>query len=107
MTDLLYFTSQLSYWTKKILNLCSFCSDYTERIPSNHRRRIKTEEKAKVVASVWGKEFIQFLAVLAFFHQDDFKKGEFNFFLHIILVQFSPFLLIILVQNIVASTTRK
>ena len=30
-----------------------------------HRRRIKTEEKAKVVAPVWGEEFIQFLAVLA------------------------------------------
>ena len=31
----------------------------------NHRRRIKTEEMAKVVASVWGKDFIQFLATLA------------------------------------------
>ena len=30
-----------------------------------HRRRIKTEEKAKIVASVWGAEFIQFLAALA------------------------------------------
>ena len=30
-----------------------------------HRIRIKTEEKAKVVASVWGEEFIQFLAALA------------------------------------------
>ena len=30
-----------------------------------HRRRIKTEEKAKVVASVWGEEFIQFPAALA------------------------------------------
>ena len=30
-----------------------------------HRRRIKTEEKANVVTSVWGKEFIQFLAALA------------------------------------------
>ena len=34
-----------------------------------HRRRIKTEEKANVVASVWGggrgEEFIQFLAALA------------------------------------------
>ena len=29
-----------------------------------HRKRIKTEAKAKVVASVWGKEFIQFLAAL-------------------------------------------
>ena len=25
-----------------------------------HRRRINTEAKAKVVASVWGEEFIQF-----------------------------------------------
>ena len=30
-----------------------------------HRRRIKTEEKAKVVASVWGEEFIKFPAALA------------------------------------------
>ena len=30
-----------------------------------HRKRIKTEEKAKVVAAVGGTEFIQFLATLA------------------------------------------
>ena len=30
-----------------------------------HRRRIKSEEKAKVVASVWKEEFIQFLAAIA------------------------------------------
>ena len=30
-----------------------------------HRKRIKTEEKAKVVAAVWGEECIQFLAALA------------------------------------------
>ena len=30
-----------------------------------HRRRINTKEKAKVVASVWGTEFIPFLATLA------------------------------------------
>ena len=30
-----------------------------------NRRRMKTEEKAKVVAAVWGTEMIQFLAVLA------------------------------------------
>ena len=29
-------------------------------------RRIKTEEKEKVVASVWGEELIKFLAALAF-----------------------------------------
>ena len=34
-----------------------------------HRRRINTEEKAQVVAAVWGTELlIQFLAVLAILH---------------------------------------
>ena len=37
---------------------------YPQRLPF-HRRRIKSEEKAKVVRSVWGTEFIQFLAGLA------------------------------------------
>ena len=34
--------------------------------PSSYtrRRRIKTEEKAKVVAAAWGKDLIQFLAAL-------------------------------------------
>ena len=36
--------------------------------------RIKTEEKAKVVAAVCGTELIQFLAVLDIFHQDDFEE---------------------------------
>ena len=31
-------------------------------LPLSHRRRIYTEEKAKVVATVWGTEHIQFLA---------------------------------------------
>ena len=39
-----------------------------------HRIRIKTEEKTKVVATVWGTEFIQFIATLAIFLQDDLKK---------------------------------
>ena len=39
-----------------------------------HIRRVKTEEKAKVVAAVWGTEFIQFLAALAVFHQDYFEE---------------------------------
>ena len=29
---------------------------------AEHRRRTKTEEKAKVVAAAWGTEWIQFLA---------------------------------------------
>ena len=38
-----------------------------------HRRRINTEEKAKVVTVVWGTESIQFLAVLVILHEDDFE----------------------------------
>ena len=34
----------------------------------NHRKRINTEERAMVVAAVWGTAFIQFLAVLAILH---------------------------------------
>ena len=30
-----------------------------------HRRRMETEGKAKVVASVWGAKFVKFLAELA------------------------------------------
>ena len=41
-----------------------------------HRRRIKTEEKAKVLAAAWGEgaELIKFLAKLAILHQDDLKN---------------------------------
>ena len=41
-----------------------------------HRRRIYTEEKAKVVSAVWGTDFIHFLAVLAVLYQDDMKKKD-------------------------------
>ena len=34
-------------------------------VTGHHRRRIKTEEKAKVVASIWGEELMHFLAALA------------------------------------------
>ena len=40
-------------------------SPITEVLGLLHRRRIKTEEKAKVVAAVCGEEFIKFLAALA------------------------------------------
>ena len=39
-----------------------------------HRRKIKTKEKAKVVATVRGTEFIKFLTVLAILHKDDFEE---------------------------------
>ena len=41
----------------------------------HHRRKIKTEEKAKVVAADYGAKLIQFLAALAILHQDDLKNG--------------------------------
>ena len=37
-------------------------------------RRIYTEEKAKVVSTVWGTELIHSLAALAILHEDDMKK---------------------------------
>ena len=40
-----------------------------------HRRRKKTEEKAKVIAAFWGTELNKFLAALTIWHQDDLKKG--------------------------------
>ena len=35
-----------------------------------------TEEKVKVIAAVWGAEFIQFHAALVFFAQDDFEQQD-------------------------------
>ena len=51
----------------------STCIDLINDFRWDHRRRIKTEEKAKVVATAWG--MIQFLATLAVFPKDDLKKG--------------------------------
>ena len=45
-----------------------FCTYSATLLYVHHRRRIKTEEKAKVVASVLGEEFIQLLAALAVLH---------------------------------------
>ena len=38
------------------------------------RRRIYTEEKAKVAAASWGIELLQFLAPLTILLQNDFKN---------------------------------
>ena len=71
-----------------------------------HRRRIKTAEKAKVVAAA----LIQFLAALAILHLNDLKKGmkssyysdrsgAIHSILHIVLVQFILFLKSSMVQS--------
>ena len=41
---------------------------------SSHRRRIEREAKAKVVASVWGADFVQFPAALADLPRSIWKK---------------------------------
>ena len=50
---------------------------YTHFVPdskgSAHRRRIKTEEKAKIVASVWWEECMQFVAAQAVLPETIFK----------------------------------
>ena len=38
------------------------------------QKKKQIDEKAKVVAAVWGTEFIQFYAALQILHQDDLKK---------------------------------
>ena len=40
----------------------------------DHRRRMEREAKAKVVASVWGADFVQFLAALAILPRLILKK---------------------------------
>ena len=40
----------------------------------NHRRRIKTEKKEKVVAAAWGTELIQFVAAITVLYQDSLKN---------------------------------
>ena len=44
----------------------NFCfTEFATLKELRHRRRMELEDKAKVVASVWGEEFVQFLAALA------------------------------------------
>ena len=53
-----------------------------------YRRRINTEEMAKVVAAIWGTEFIKILAALAIFY---WRKWWIHPILHIVLVQIIQF----------------
>ena len=65
----------------------------------SHRRSIKTEEKVKVIAVVWGKEFIQFLLTLTFFHQGAVKKEMISSYSSYCSGELHPNLQIVLVQN--------
>ena len=69
------------------------------------RRRIYkyTEEKAKVVAAVFGREFIKFLAALAILHKDNLKNRMNSSFSSYHPGLIHSFLRIILVQNFSAA----
>ena len=58
----------------KVTAMSCYCKLTAKAWHAWHRRWIKTEEKAKVVASVWGAEFIQFLAALSCFAPVDLEK---------------------------------
>ena len=103
------------YWTKGRLRNTNFrikyklqgfwvwrqqITPYSQSDTGNHRRRIYTEEKANVVATVWGTKFIQFLALLAILHQDDLKNRMNSSFSSYLPGAIHPFLRIILVQFI-------
>ena len=47
---------------------------YSRPDDSIHRRRMETEAKLKIVASVWGTEFIPFLAMLAILPRSIWKN---------------------------------
>ena len=64
-----------------------------------HLRRIKTEEKAKVDAAVWGTELIQVLAALAILHQDYLRKGKNSYYSSYHPGAIHPILYIVLVQK--------
>ena len=89
------------YIGPSLVNLSCQCPPVTEAADGpRHRRRIKTEEKAEVIAAVWGTDLIPFLAALTILHQDDLKKEVNSSYssychgaihLHIVLVQFILF----------------
>ena len=71
----------------------------TVKLTLKHRRRIKTEEQAKGVAAVWGKEFIQFLAVQLFCSRLILKKRMNSSFTLNPLDAIHPILQFVLVQH--------
>ena len=75
MSQTLLTTRRILYWTYQI-GKGKPVHKRTTNLLYTHRRRINTEEKAKVVAAVKGEECIQFLATLycSCFAKEDFEK---------------------------------
>ena len=53
-----------SLHVRELRSLVGFVGAW-ELVYGNHRRRMEFEDKAKVVGSIWGSEFVPFLAALA------------------------------------------
>ena len=47
---------------------------------NNHRKRIETEDKAMVVATIWGAELVKFLAALALLSRSFFPNRLAEFY---------------------------
>ena len=81
--------------------LCTHTATYLiVKYGLNHRRRIKTEEKAKVAAVVWGTELIQYLAALDIFHYrmiwrkewiEEWLLGEMDALKKLMIIRFTPY----------------
>ena len=66
----------MTYSNRAVSVLCRYSDYFRMRGVGVHRRRIKTEEKAKVVAAARRTELVQFLAALAILHQDNLKNRK-------------------------------
>ena len=75
-----------SFFIQRIKNSTFYVSTFSSSSPLSaqfaelrktigRRRRINTEESAKVVTAIWGTEFIQCLAALAIVHLNNLNNG--------------------------------
>ena len=69
-------TSNLSYLT--VVLCSSWLASFLSSLPPDHRRRMETEAKAKVVASVWGQIYSMPCCANCFASVNLKEKDEFN-----------------------------
>ena len=76
---------------KKTVHPCSPHQKHSFYNIGTHRRRIKTEEKAKVVTAVWGTELIQIYCRASYFAQGLFEQRDHFILFFISLWCISPY----------------
>ena len=67
-------SSSFGEFLKYCIEMNRYRNPKSEMKHSHQRRRIYTEENAKVVAAVWGQNLLNSFAALAILHQDDMTK---------------------------------